>query len=102
MLATNHNGDKRQAYNMTSRFKRDDKFSGKFCENVNKVLGNNMQAANDYDLNQSQELSFFQNLLDGEAKQFFATYVQPVCTSFTEACPKIYNDRTSIARQISV
>lgn len=53
-------------------------------------------------MNHDQNLRFFQNLFDGQAKQFYGKYVQSVCDSYDEACARVRNEYISIHRQNKV
>lgn len=50
-----------------------------------------MEAVNDYKMIQSQKLRYFHNLFEGEAKQFYGTYVKAIYTSFMKDCSKLQN-----------
>lgn len=96
---SDNNDDKRLAHNMQSRFKIHKTFSSKIGENVNRFLANYNEAANYYNSNLSQKLRYVHNLFDGEEDQYCKRYVQPVCSSFTEACTKMQHNFRSITRQ---
>jgi hypothetical protein len=57
---------------MATRFKADQKFTGKLGEDLTKYISNYMDAANDYNLSAKQKLDYMHHVLDGEAKKFIA------------------------------
>lgn len=80
---TDYNDDRKFAHYISWRFKKEDKFSGKIVEKVTEFIANYMEADNAYESEKSKKLRFFDNSFNGEAKQFYMTYLQPICTSFS-------------------
>jgi hypothetical protein len=58
------------AHSIATRFKADQKFTGKLGEDLTEFISNYMDAANDYNLSAMQKLDYMHHLLDGEAKSF--------------------------------
>lgn len=91
--------DKWIAHNISQRFQKEGKFSGKLRENLNECLANYDEACADYGLNEEQKLKFVHNLFDGEAKQFFRNYVQPSSTRYQVVAQKMIAELNNITRQ---
>lgn len=63
------------AQNIATRFKREDRFSGKVDEDMNEFNNNYPDASSDYQLSEIQHLKYIQNLFDSDAKRFFRNNV---------------------------
>lgn len=55
---------------MALRFKKDDKISGKIDKDINRYIASYLEAALDYNLNDTQKLRYLYNLFDEEEKRF--------------------------------
>ena len=87
------------AHNIASRFKREERYSGKIGENINEVIDNYCHAADDYNLNEDQKLRYFHNIFDGEAKRFYCTSIAGTQASFDAAVQRMLQEFNSITRQ---
>ena len=67
--------DLKIAHSIASRFKREERYSGKIGEDINEVIDNYCDAAGDSNLNEDQKLRYFHNVFDGEAKRFYRTSI---------------------------
>ena len=79
----------RAAHNMALRFKNQDKFTGKLGEDLTEHINSYIDAAQDYNLDQTNKLAFFHNIFDGEATRFYREKVRDGCGNFGEACQVI-------------
>ena len=87
----------RAAHNMALRFKNQDKFAGKLGEDLPEHINNYIDAAQDYNLDQTNKLASFHNAFDRGAKRFYREKVRDRCRIFSEACQVMqheYNSRT--------
>jgi phage-related protein len=66
------------AHSMATRFKIEQKFTGKLGEDLTEYISNYMDAANDYNLTNQQKMDFMHHLLDGEAKRFYREKFYPL------------------------
>lgn len=97
---TSHLGmDSKIAHNIASRFKREERYSGKIGEDINEVIDNYCDAADDYNLNEDQKLRYFHNVFDGEAKRFYRTSIAGSEGSFDSAVRRMLQEFNSITRQ---
>lgn len=87
---------------MVSRFKRCKHFLGKTGQDIKEHKTNYIEAAMNYGLNQDQKLRFFHNLFNSKAKQFYRKYVQSICSTYEEACGRVWKVFSSIERQNKV
>ena len=65
-----HDSEARAAHNMALRVKNQDTFTGKLGEDLTEHINNYIDAAQDYNLDQTNKLAFH-NIFDGEAKKFY-------------------------------
>ena len=56
---SNEESNRKLAHNIASRFRRDDRFTGKLGENITEAINNYIDAAVDYQLMKHTSLSFF-------------------------------------------
>lgn len=96
---TNSNDERKVAHNIAIRFKKDEKFSGKIGEDINEFIAFYMETAVDDELSSTKKLKYFHNLFDQEGRRYNRNYVQHNCHKFEEACIKLQDDFSSIARQ---
>jgi hypothetical protein len=87
------------AHSMATRFKIEQKFTGKLGEDLTEYISNYMDAANDYNLTNQQKMDFMHHLLDGEAKRFYREKVLSSCTNFAEATAMMQAEFNSLTRQ---
>jgi hypothetical protein len=57
---------------MATRFKADQKITGKLGEDLTEYISNNMDAANDYNLSAKQKLDYMHHVLTGKQQGFIA------------------------------
>ena len=60
--------ESRAGQKMALRFKNQDKVTEKLGEDLTEHVNNYIDAAQDYNLDQTNKLAFFHNIFDGEAK----------------------------------
>jgi hypothetical protein len=84
---------------MATRFKIEQKFTGKLGEDLTEYVSNYMDAAKDYDLTNKKNLDFMHHLLDREAKRFYRENVLSFCTNCAEATAMMQEDFNSLTRQ---
>lgn len=72
---TDTNHDTEMAYTIASRFRHGENFSKTLGEDMSKSIVNFIDACSAYDSNPFQNIRFFNNQIDGEARRF---YSQPV------------------------
>lgn len=101
-LAREQEDERRLAHNISQRFKKDDKFTGKLGENLQDFLNNYEEACIDYSFTPEQKLKYLHNLFEGEAKAFYREHVFTVCHSYPEACNTLLAKFNNISRQIRV
>jgi hypothetical protein len=87
------------AHSMATRFKIEQKFTGKLGEDLTEYISNYMDATNDYNLTNQQKMDFMHHLLDGEAKRFYREEVLSSCTNFAEATAMMQAEFNSLTRQ---
>lgn len=87
------------ARNIATRFKSTKKFTGELGDDINEHIGNYLDAANDYKLENLRKLQYFHNIFDGEAKRFYRQNVMGVSQLFIEACTKKGQKYNTITRQ---
>ena len=95
---SNVTSDQKLAHNVASRFKREDRYTGKIGEDINEVINNYCETASDYELSTDQMLKYFHNEFDGEAKRFFRSNVVNHANTFETACQLMQNEFNSITR----
>lgn len=87
--STNYSYDestRKLAHNMVSRFKRDNRVTGKLGDDINEAINNYIDGAVHYQLNQKHEFKFLHKLFDGDAKRFYRDKaLNQRITSFAEA-----------------
>ena len=91
--------DSQIAHNIASRFKREERYSGKIGEDINEVIDNYCDAADDYNLNEDQKLRYFHNVFDSEAKRFYCTSIAGTQASFYSAVQRMLQEFNSITPQ---
>lgn len=91
--------DQRKANNMSNRFRKDDKFTGKLEETISEAIASYNEAAVDYSLNDSQKLQFFHLLFGGEAIRHYRNNVAHAVKKFDEACEMMKKEYNSKTRQ---
>ena len=91
--------DSKIAHNISSRFKREERYSGRIGEDINEVVDNYCDAADDYNLNEDQKLRYFHKVFDGEAKRFYRTSIAGTQVSFDSAVQRMLQEFHSIPRQ---
>jgi hypothetical protein len=82
-----------------TRFKAEQKFTGKFGEDLAEYISNYMDAANDYNLSTKQRLECMNHLLDGEAKRFYREKILSSCATFAEATSMMQEEFNSLTKQ---
>jgi hypothetical protein len=88
-------------HSMATRFKAEQKFTGKLGEYLTEYISNYMDAANDCNLSAKQKLEYMHHLLDGEAKRFYREMILSSCATFAEATGMMqeeFNSLTSVNR----
>lgn len=91
--------DSKIAHNIASRFKREERYSGKIGEDIKEVIDNYCDAADDYNLSDEQKLRYFHNIFDGEAKRFYRTSVAATTFTFNTSVQRMLQEFNSITRQ---
>jgi hypothetical protein len=76
---------RKNAYCMTTRFKAEQKFTGKLGEGITKYISNCRDTANDYNFSVKQKLDYMHHLLDGETNMFYCERILSSCATFAEA-----------------
>jgi hypothetical protein len=66
------------AHSMATRFKIEHKFTGNLGEDLTEYISNFMDAADDYNLTNKQNMDFAHLLHDGEAKRFYREKICPL------------------------
>ena len=89
----------RAAHSTALRFKNQDKFTGKLGEDLTEHINNYIDAAQDYNLDQTNKLAFFHNIFDGEPKRFYREEVGNRCGNFGQACQVMQDEYNSITQQ---
>lgn len=88
----------RLAHNVATRFKKEDTFSGDINQDIKEYLSNYEDVALDYNLNESQKLSYLHNLFKGEAKVYYKS-IKLSCRTFEDARTKLIAKYSDIIRQ---
>lgn len=91
--------ERKAAHNISQRFKKEERITGKLGESVHESLANYVEACEAYGLNEAQKLQYLHNLFDGEAKQFFRAYVQNMSNCNQIAAQKMILELNNITRQ---
>jgi hypothetical protein len=86
------------ALTMATRFKADQKFTGRLGEDLTNYISNYMDAANDYNISEKQKLDYMHHVLDGEAKRFYREKILSSCATFAEASSIMQEEFNSLTR----
>jgi hypothetical protein len=88
------------AHSMATRFKAEQKFTGKLGEYLTEYISNYMDAANDYNLSLKQKLDYMHHVLDGESKSFYREDIISSSSSatFAEASIMMKEEFNSLTR----
>jgi hypothetical protein len=84
---------------MATRFKTEQKFTGKLGEDLTEHINNFMDAASDYNLTPQQKLDYMHHLFEGEANRFYRSNVVSTCANFVEAVSMMQGEFNSLTRQ---
>lgn len=76
----------RVAHSNGTRFKKEDKFSGKLCADLNEAVRLYMDTIRDYKLSSEQKLRYCYRNFDGEARSFYRRKVEQNALSYAGAC----------------
>ena len=97
----NQNGmeERHIAHNLSNRFRKDDKFTGKLGEDIDEFIANYDDAVSDFALSGIQQLKYFHLVFDGEAKQFYRRNIANKADSYEIACSLMRNEYNSFTRQ---
>ena len=96
---TNEAPNSKIAHNISSRFKKDDRYTGKIGEDIQEAINNYRDCAEDFHLGDEQMLRFFHNIFDGEAKRFYRSHVIQRATDFNSAASLMVKEFNSLTRQ---
>lgn len=97
--AREQENERRIAHNMSQRFKREEKFSGKLGEDILEYLKTYEEACMDYKLSEPQVLQYLHNLFDGESKRFYREKVAPSANNYGQAKNFLVRNYSSPSRQ---
>ena len=89
----------RDRHNISQRFKKEDRFTGKIGEDINEYFENYELAAEDYSVSSTQKHRYLHNLFEEEAKRFYRSEVQTDSLSYEDARLKMEKEFNSFTRQ---
>ena len=87
------------SHNISSRFKKEDRYTGKIGEDIHDEINSYRDCAQDFHLSDEQMLRFFHNVLDGEAKRYYRSHVIQHAQGFNSATLLMVNEFNSLKRQ---
>ena len=87
------------AHNISSRFKKEDRYTGKSEKIFMNAVNNCRDCAQDFHLSDEQMLRFFHNVFDGEAKRYYRSHVIQHAQDFNSATLLMVNEFNSLTRQ---
>ena len=94
-----YNQRQKKASNMSSRFRKEDKFKGTLEEVIHEAFDCYEEATTDFELDEEEKLKYLHNLFTGEAIRYFRSKVFNQAPDYESAKQLMINEYNSRTRQ---